>query len=319
MGYLMTWRELWVMAVGFDPPVTHFSSVTSAILVYLLALLFCYVFYQLSRILLPRFLQEYVLDFFKTMAFCTYCFGHGVIRNAHGHLAYILCVVPLNTASVFIFNLGDGTPLMVWLKYLQKQIPAWKFLAKVTAQIMAGLCSWELGHLIFRLDFHPSFVEKVESQANCSTDLNVATVTGFVLETVAVTYDFWLDQQTLSRYMPLDLALKILNCAIIVCLGLHLTGMYLHPAMATGHTFGCGPTPILSHILVYWGGPFIGIYIGLKLGQMFHLPISTTTKSQQPIKTTQNGDHGDSIVKKTEQNGHHSGEVRNRSRKKKHY
>lgn len=218
-GYLMTWRELWVMAVGFDPPVTHFSSVTSAILVYLLALLFCYVFYQLSRILLPRFLQEYVLDFFKTMAFCTYCFGHGVIRNAHGHLAYIVCVVPLNTASVFIFNLGDGNPLIVWLKYLQKQIPAWKFLAKVTAQIMAGLCSWELGHLIFRLDFHPSFVEIVKSQANCSTDLNVATVTGFVLETVAVTYDIWVDQQTLSRYLLLDLALKILNCAIIVCLG----------------------------------------------------------------------------------------------------
>lgn len=169
------------------------------------------------------------------------------------------------------------------------------------------------------LHFHPSFVEIVKSQANCSTDLNVATVTGFVLETVAVTYDIWVDQQTLSRYLLLDLALKILNCAIIVCLGLHLTGMYLHPAMATGHTFGCGPTPILSHILVYWGGPFIGIYIGLKLGQMFHLPTSTTTNSQQPIKTTQNGDHGDSIVKQTEQNGHHSGEVRNRSRKKKHY
>lgn len=58
--------------------------------------------------------------------------------------------------------------------------------------------------------------------------------------------------------------------------GLHLTGMYLHPAMATGHTFGCGPTPILSHILVYWGGPFIGIYIGLKVSI---LPIQTTVKN----------------------------------------
>lgn len=218
-GYIMTWRELWVMAVGFDPPVSHFSSVTSAILFYLLALLFCYVFYQLSRIFLPRFLQEYVLDFFKTMAFCTYCFGHAVIRNAHGHLAYILCVVPLNTASIFIFNLGDGTPLLVWLKYLQKKIPAWKFLAKVTAQVAAGLCSWELGHLIYRLDFHPSFAQRIQERGNCATDLNIATVFGFVLETTAVAYDFWLDQQTLSRYLPLDLALKILNCALIVCLG----------------------------------------------------------------------------------------------------
>lgn len=35
--------------------------------------------------------------------------------------------------------------------------------------------------------------------------------------------------------------------------------------MASGHTFGCGSTSVLSHILVYWGGPFIGIYIGLKV------------------------------------------------------
>lgn len=72
--------------------------------------------------------------------------------------------------------------------------------------------------------------------------------------------------------------------------------------------FGCLNCPFLPAFKFYF-----------QLGQMFHLPISTTTKSQQPIKTTQNGDHGDSIVKKTEQNGHHSGEVRNRSRKKKHY
>lgn len=102
------------MSVGFDPPMTHFSSVTSAVLIYLLALLFCYVLYQLSKIFLPGFIQEYVLDFFKTLAFCTYCFGHGVVRNAHGHLGYILCMVPLNTASVLIFNLGDGTPLTVY-------------------------------------------------------------------------------------------------------------------------------------------------------------------------------------------------------------
>lgn len=130
-GYLMIWRELWVMVVGFDFSVIYFFSVTSVILVYLLVLLFCYVFYQLLRIFLFRFLQEYILDFFKIMVFCIYCFGYGVIRNVYGYFVYIFCVVFLNIVSVFIFNFGDGILLMVWLKYFQKQIFVWKFLVKV--------------------------------------------------------------------------------------------------------------------------------------------------------------------------------------------
>ena len=41
--------------------------------------------------------------------------------------------------------------------------------------------------------------------------------------------------------------------------------MYIHPAMVTGRTIGCGNTPVLSHLLVYWGGPFAGIVVGIKV------------------------------------------------------
>lgn len=207
------------MVVGFEPPVTHFSAATSAIFIYLLALLFCYVLYRLSRIFLPEFLQDYVIDFFKTLAFCTYCFGHGVVRNAHGHLGYVLCVVPLNTASVLLFNLGDGTPLSAWSKYLRGLLPTGKFLLKVSAQIMAGFCAWELGHFILGLDFHPSFAEKINQKAHCNSDLRIAALAGFFLEGTGVAYDFWMNQQTLSTYRPLDIALKFTNTAMIVCFG----------------------------------------------------------------------------------------------------
>lgn len=207
------------MSVGFDPPMTHFSSVTSAVLIYLLVLLLCYVLYQLSKTFLPGFIQEYVLDFFKTLAFCTYCFGHGVVRNAHGHLGYILCMVPLNTASVLIFNLGDGTPLTVWAKYLRGHIPTWKFVIKVSAQIVAGFCAWELGHFILGLDFHPSFADKLGQKANCNSDLRIAAIAGFFLEGTGVAYDFWMNQQTLSKHRALDIALKFTNTALVVCIG----------------------------------------------------------------------------------------------------
>lgn len=215
----MTWRDLWETVMGFQPPVSHVSPTVSAILIYLLALIFCFLFYQLSRVFLPRLLQEYVLDFFKTLAFCTYCFGHGVIRTAHGHLGYVLCAVPLNTASVLIFKIGDGTPLSVWSKYLQKQIPTWKFCLKVSAQILAGFCGWELGHLILNLDFHPSFTEKVIQKSNCNSDLRISAIAGFLLEGTGVAYDIWMNQQTLSKYRPLDVFLKFINTSLIVCCG----------------------------------------------------------------------------------------------------
>ncbi|XP_061185856.1 uncharacterized protein LOC133193960 [Saccostrea echinata] len=308
--HLMTWRDVWVVALGFEPPVTHFSAAVSAIIIYLLALLFCYVSYQLARALMPRIVQEYVLDFFKTLAFCTYCFGHGVIRNAHGHLGYVLCVVPLNTASVLIFNIGDGTPLTVWSKYLRGQIPKWKFFAKVSAQILAGFFAWELGHYILSLDFHSSFSEKITQKSNCNSDLRIAAIAGFALEGIGVAYDFWMNQQTLSKYKPLDIALKFTNTALIVCIGVKMTGMYIHPALATGRTLGCGTTPILSHLLVYWGGPFVGIYLGLKASQFISLPFIETPKIEESAKDVQN----DAKFSEPRDKKVHAGKVRQRNK-----
>ncbi|XP_062613075.1 uncharacterized protein LOC134274846 [Saccostrea cucullata] len=297
---IVSWRELWMMALGFEAPVTYFSSIISSIFVYILVLLFCFIFYQMSRVFLPWCIQEYVLDYFKTLAFCTYCFGHGVIRDAHGHLGYVFCCVPLSTISILIFHLGDGTPLQVWLQYLKRKIPLWKFVLKVTAQILAGFSSWELGHIVYRLDFHHSFDDRVSQQENCVSDLNTSPLSGFILETLVVTYDFWLDQQTLSKYVPIDLALKIFNCAVLVCLGLSKTGMYLHPAMATGHTLGCGSTSIWSHILVYWIGPFLGIIIGMKLAKKYSLPFYKRRNHQKKEDhVIKNSDSGNRLSEKT--------------------
>ena len=47
--------------------------------------------------------------------------------------------------------------------------------------------------------------------------------------------------------------------------GVHLTGMYIHPAMATGHTWGCGDTDRATHILIYWIGPMVGTWISVQV------------------------------------------------------
>ena len=47
--------------------------------------------------------------------------------------------------------------------------------------------------------------------------------------------------------------------------------MYIHPAMATGHTWGCGTTPKSAHILIYWVGPFVGAWLALQVNKRFQL------------------------------------------------
>lgn len=66
--------------------------------------------------------------------------------------------------------------------------------------------------------------------------------------------------------------------------GVHLTGMYIHPAMATGHTWGCGDTTRTSHIMIYWVGPIIGVWLSIQLQQKFSLrkPISKVLAGKTP-------------------------------------
>ena len=47
--------------------------------------------------------------------------------------------------------------------------------------------------------------------------------------------------------------------------------MYMHPAMATGHTFGCGDTYKTTHILIYWVGPMIGAWCSVQLQKLYSL------------------------------------------------
>ena len=41
--------------------------------------------------------------------------------------------------------------------------------------------------------------------------------------------------------------------------------------MATGLSFGCRGTAPLEHILVYWVGPFIGVFVALQLDKYVYL------------------------------------------------
>ena len=55
--------------------------------------------------------------------------------------------------------------------------------------------------------------------------------------------------------------------------GVHLTGMYMQPALATGYTLGCHGTTVIEHMFVYWLGPFIGGYMAWKSTEKFNIQL----------------------------------------------
>jgi len=91
--------------------------------------------------------------------------------------------------------------------------------------------------------------------------------------------------------------------------------MYIHPAMATGHTWGCGDTTRTSHIMIYWVGPIIGVWLSIELQKRFSLRrhtnkhVSGSSKShaksslKNSSKTLTNGTSNGAEFDKKKQNG----------------
>nr|QIJ55396.1 superaquaporin 2 [Haliotis discus hannai] len=290
----MNWRQLWAITVGHDPSVDFLHPLIAALLFYIIAYTACFTFYTISYQLFPNSLKIYILDFFKTLVICSYPYGHGLVRSFAGHVGYCAVAVPLVMLTLHTFKEGSPSPLSVFEDFLAKKLSLFKTLVRIVVQTAAGFASFRLVHLIWSLEFHPDHVKSMRA-VGCDTDLKVSIFVGFLIEMMGVLYDTWLSYQPLFRFSLLDEAVKTLNGTILVCLGLHLTGMYMQPAMASGLSFGCKGTSAWEHVLVYWVGAFLGCYGAIVLNKYVHFSLvkgkdkSVTNGHRKGVK---NGLHG---------------------------
>ena len=209
--------------IGVEPPVTHVTSpITAVLLVYTTAFLSCFILYKLAEFLVPNVIKIYVLDFIKTMAFISYGFGHGLNRKYYGNFGYFLCAVPLNTITTLALTSGEGNPLGNWKSLLRGQRSFPEFVLRLFCQILSTIGAWQLGLFIYRLDFYwhlPYRAAELPGECVMKDFLNVPFYVGFLLEMTGVTYDHWVGSQPLSKYRPVDVFLKFVNTASVVCLG----------------------------------------------------------------------------------------------------
>ncbi|VDI06934.1 aquaporin rerated protein, invertebrate [Mytilus galloprovincialis] len=297
----MSWRELWTVLIGLDPPLQYFPPAVASIILFIIIFSFCFCMYRLSESFPPT-IKMLTQDFFKTLAFCTYPFGLMILRKYHGDIGYALCSIPLNTATVLILSSGEGSPVGNWLLFVKGSQSLQQCTIRIITQIGAGITAFRIGKTLMKLDLHPSFEENL-SQTECIAALNVAVTTGFIIELFGTTWDVWFHSQNFSDNLVLDKLLKFCNSSFTFCLGGYPTGMFRDPAKAIGLTFGCKGISPSQHILVYFLAPLIGSYLAYRF--MLH---STATKGNtfKPGKNfiDKKGDkkkkYGADSIKKTE-------------------
>lgn len=268
---------MWTSTLGWEPGTDILGPLPAAIFLYFWTFFAGVMLHNLTKFIIPGPLKEYVLDFVKTMTLCSYPFGHGIMRKFYGEPGYMSAMVPIVMITLLVLRDGAGNPIDVWIGFLNRKIPLWKCIIKSALQMIAGFSAYHLGMLVISVEFSPVYVEKMKEYYSefCESDLNVPVYLGFLIEFVAVIYDTWFSLQLLLKNRFLDMLIKVINGGLLVVAGVHLTGMYIHPAMATGHTWGCGTTPKSAHILIYWVGPFVGAWLALQVNKKFQVNLYT--------------------------------------------
>lgn len=212
------WQKIVKSISGWHIESDSVPAVIAAGILYLAVYLLGVLLYQTTKFAAPGAIRGYILDFVKTMTFCAYPFGHGIMRKYYGEPGYMGAMLPVIYLSSFTFTSGDGNPIDVWIKYFKKGMPLWKCVVKTLIQIQAGFAAYHLGMYIISLQIHPMYVERLKEYYSqfCSTDLHVPVYLGFLIEFLAVIYDSWFSSQTLTGYFYIDRIIKITNSGLLV-------------------------------------------------------------------------------------------------------
>lgn len=259
-------KAVWKFITGEE----QFPVIFGSIFVYFLAFTTCYLLQRFAKRVLPSNIYQYAADFFFTMVVCAYPYSHGTVRSLYGHVGYLLTSVPLATLTGHFFE-GTSSPLSVFHRYIRNKETLKSCVVRTAVQTGAAFMSFHLVYAIWSLEVTKAHQQNLR-ETECETDLKINWMNGFFIEFGAVVADTWVSEHRLIKNRVVDTAIKNAFGSLLVCFGVHVTGMYMHPAMASGISWNCQGTHFTSHILVYWVSAFLGLAVGLKLNKHWFLP-----------------------------------------------
>lgn len=220
----MDWRQLWMVAIGNEPPIHHLSPIAGSIAFYTLVILFCILLQKLTKAILPKFLQEFVLDFILAMEVCTFPYQNGIMKYYYGNVGYFCIAIFVCFVVCYTWHQDSSPSLISSLHaYYSGKAPLGKTMLKVMLQGIAGIAGYQLARFVWMLDLQMDHNMKL-NQRECFTDLHVPLLVGFLLEMSATMFDLWFGLQAISRFPFLNNFVKFAEGAILVIVGKWLCG-----------------------------------------------------------------------------------------------
>lgn len=273
-------RDLYSVLFGPISTDEFISPHSASIMFFVITMSIGWALRSLNKKLTPEPIKEYVANFLATLEMCAYFFENNFIfKNYHSLWLFIAVIIECFIANRTFFGASEN-PCYTFTQMLEGKVALTTALVMIAVQALGGLASYRFAKLVWSLDMVPDHRDRY-METQCSTDLNVAFLAGFLIELVATLIDTWMGKQKLIKHDHLDELLKLATGSLMIVLGINMTGMYFNPAMASGHTLGCHGTAIWEHLFVYWGGPFLGCYVAVLIDQMAHVDVD---KTEQEVK-----------------------------------
>lgn len=270
----MAWRALWQLIMGDAQDLDDFlSPVTGSIIYFIVTMGTGVILRVFNKNHSPEWCRQHIADFLATMEMCAYFFENNFIMKHYGGMwLFIAVVLECLVANRTYFGASEN-PVKALHEWCTNQIEAKTAVLKVIIQTLAGVSSYYFARLVWSLDLVQDHHDRYMETA-CDTDLSIALMAGMMVELGATLIDTWLGMQILVQQSFIDEVLKCCNGALMIVMGMHLTGMYFNPAMAFGHMFGCRGTSAWEHFIVYWIGPFLGCYLALVMDNKVHIDVT---------------------------------------------
>ena len=200
-------------------PVEEFVSPLCASLMYfIITMTSGWLLRTINKSITPEPIKSYVADFSATLEMCAYFFENNFIFKNYGSVWLFLAVLVECFIANRTFYGASENPCHAFLQLIEKGTRAEIAITKIVLQTLAGIASYRWARMVWALDMVPDHRDRY-METHCASDLNVALITGFVIELGATLVDTWLGRQTVAKRKTLDEVIKLANGSLMIVLG----------------------------------------------------------------------------------------------------
>lgn len=202
-----------------DLSADEFISPLSASLIYfMITMLSGYIVRTANYYITPEPIKSYIADFSATLEMCAYFFENAFIFKHYG----TVCLALLIIAELFISNRtffgASVSPCVPFLAFLERKIAFPTMLFRIAIHTIAGCVSYYYARNIWSWDMVLEHRDRY-LETGCRTDLNVALLTGIIIEMGATMTDTWLGRQKTVNVPIVDEFIKMTIISVMVVSG----------------------------------------------------------------------------------------------------